>query len=359
VSRTLLTLLFVVVILPIPALAQQPEVLTEQEFQARLDAATRLNDEGGYDAALEAFRALLEVRPDDATVLCEMGNSYLAAGRASEAASAAGRGLDQKTANVAFCSNVLGSAYDAQGDLKRGEEVFRKAVKKAPDVALLRFNFGVNLAKQGRTADAIEQYEANLALRPGHASGWRTLGLAWQAMGERVKAFVAFARFLTLEPDSPRSSTSAKSLREILFEGVTDQGADPTTGKKQINIVLSPLKKGKDASDAQAVSLSIVAANRYTDEWKDKTDNQFFANAFETTLSILEELSASDNKEDPFWRERVMPYFRAARAAGHLEAMAWDIRRALKDPEIDQWIVDHADSVAKFRDWSKSWTHAP
>lgn len=329
--------------------------LSDQDFQARLDEATQLHDEGRFDAALAAFDALLQARPDDSTVLCEMGNTYLAAQRPKDAVRVSARGLEQKSANVAFCSTVLGSAYDSQGELQAAERVFQRAVKNAPDNAMLRFNFGVNLSKQGRNADAVKQYERALLLRPEHASSWRALGLAWQSAGERGRAFAAFSRFLTLEPDSPRSADAAKSLHDLLFQGVTDEGPDPETGQGRINISLAPPKKRNDPAGAHAMALGVVAASRYTEDWKDKTDNQFFAHAFETTLSILEELGASDRKEDAFWREQVLAYFREARGAGHLEAMAWSIRRSLTDPEIDHWIEEHAEQTAKFREWSNGW----
>ena len=53
------------------------------------------------------------------------------------------------------------------------------------------------------------------------------------------------------------------------------------------------------------------------------------------------------------------PEFQERLAAGHLEAMAWDIRRSLEDPGTDQWIVDHADEVARFRAWLKGRTPPP
>jgi hypothetical protein len=164
-----------------------------------------------------------------------------------------------------------------------------------------------------------------------------------------------FARFLTLEPESPRSADVAKTLPALLFQGVTDEGADPVTGKKNININLVLPKEGKDVAGAHSVGLSLVAASRYTEEWEKKTDNEFFAYAFESVISILEEAGASDKKEEPFWRDRVLPYFREARAAGYLQVMAWDIRRSLHDPEIDRWIGDHPDEVTRFREWSKGW----
>jgi hypothetical protein len=112
------------------------------------------------------------------------------------------------------------------------------------------------------------------------------------------------------------------------------------------------------AAGGQALLLSRVAASRYT-AYRDQTDNEFFANAFGVILEMLERPDASDKDQDAFWRDHVLPYFREADAEGHLEAMAWEIRRSLNDPEIDRWTEDHAEQVAKFRDWSKGWRAVP
>lgn len=91
------------------------------------------------------------------------------------------------------------------------------------------------------------------------------------------------------------------------------------------------------------------------DEWRDKTDAQFFAHAFQQVLAILTELDESAEKKDLFWSVVALPYFREARGAGHLEAMAWSIRRSLKEPETLRWLTDHAEAVDKLQAWSGAW----
>ncbi len=59
--------------------------------------------------------------------------------------------------------------------------------------------------------------------------------------------------------------------------------------------------------------------------------------------------------KDPFWSVAALPYFREARAAGHLEAMAYSIRRSLREPETLRWLADHAEAVDKFHAWSGAW----
>jgi len=339
--------------------AAEPAPIADEEYKARFDAAIGLHDRGQYEAAIGAFGDLLAAHPDSPTLLCELANSCMAAGKYDDAVLQAERGLEYPGVTRPFCANVLGSALDAKGDLKKGEKVFRKPIKESPDVALLHFNLGINQSQQERIPAAIEEYQVALRLNPRHAGGWRALAMAWQNTKVRPRAFAAFARFLTLEPTGARAEWAAKQLEVLFFQGVENKGIDPSTGKGNINITLD-IGNGKknEATDALSTGMSIVAASRWIEEWEDQSDSVFFAHAFESVMSIFEETDAADGKEAPFWRESVLPYFREARQAGHLEAMAWDIRRSQKDTEIAAWLEAHAEQVQGYRTWSSAWKPA-
>jgi len=327
------------------------------DYEARFDAAIALHDRGQYGAAISAFRDLLATRPDDPTLLCELANSLFASGRSDEAVQRAESGLAQPGANDAFCSNILGSALDARGDLKKGEKVFRKAIRKSPDVAILHFNLGVNQSLQKHPEEAIEEFQEAIRLKPSHASNWRALALAWQERRMRPRAFTAFARFLALEPVGTRAEGAARQLEALLFQGVENKGADPATGKESISITTdADAGEKSDAARGLDLSMSIVTAGRWLDEWKTRTDAEFFAHAFDAVLKIFEELDDSSGRKDGFWSAAVMPYFRDARAAEHIETMAWEVRRSRNDPEVMAWLEAHAAQVESYRAWAAAWT---
>ena len=268
--------------------AAGPAAIPDVEYRARFDAAVALHDRGQYEAAIGAFRDLLAARPDDATLLCELGNSCLAAGKFDDAVRYAGQGLDRPGANHAFCSVVLGSAWDGLNEVGKAEKVFRKGIKQSPDVAQLHFNLGVNLGLQNRIAEANKEFQETIRLKPEHASSWRALAIGWMQTGLRPQAFAAFARFLTLEPTGPRAQGAARQLWPLLFHGVENKGAD-ASGKQQINVTIDTDASKKDeATGALNTGMSIVAASRFVEEWEKHSDDEFFAHAFVTVMSIFE-----------------------------------------------------------------------
>ena len=335
-----------------PAEARSAE---SPEDRARFDAAIALHDRGEYDAAVAAFRDLLATRPDDPKLLCEMANSLTAAGKTAEAIAPAERAVAQAGAHRPFCSMVLGVALDAQGDFKRGEKVFRKAIKQSPDAPMLHFNFGVNQSLQKRPEAAIGEFQEAIRLKPSHASSWRALAMTYQGQRMRPQAFTAFSRFLSLEPSGPRAAAAAPQLEALLFEGIEHKGTDPATGQDSINISIPADSLKKDEAGALDLSMSMVAANRFIEEWKDRSDAEFFAHAFETVLAIFGEMGNSGGRKSEFWNASVMPYFRDARAAGHLTTLAYEVRRSSQDGEVAAWLEAHAAEVEAYRGWSAAW----
>jgi len=337
-----------------------PSRAADATFEDRLREAIRLHDAGDYDGAIALYRDLLKESPENSRVLYEIAYSSLQAGRFDDATDYAERALKAHSDFDNQTYQVLGSAHDGRGDFKAGEKVLRRGLKKFPQDYLLHFNLGVNLAKQKRMDDAIPEFEEGLVLKPDHASGWRGLGFACEGLGQRGYAFVAFARFLTLEPESSRSREAAPKLWSLLFQGVKSKETAGSGSKGDVDITLPAPGKGggNDAAMNQSVGLSILAATRFIDEWKDKSDAAFFAHAFDEVLSILSETGDNAKTKDQFWRSRAFPYFNDARGAGHLEAMAYDLRRTLGDDETRKWLEEHRNAVDRFRDWSKSWKPA-
>jgi tetratricopeptide (TPR) repeat protein len=355
----------VLVVLVILTLAPGPILAAEskkqdpaRDFDQRFAEGVRLHDAGQYDAAIAVYRDLLKDYPKNPRVLYEVAFSSLSGGKPKDAVDYAARCLKQRSKYDSECHQIMGNAYDDLGEHTKGEKAFRDGLREVPRARLLHFNLGVNLMNQKKTADGIAEFQAGLQEEPEHPGSWRALGVALQMAGQRARSFVAFARFLTLEPDSQRSPAAASGLWNLLFEGVKSTPKEEGGKPGDVSITIPPPKEGDDPATAERLVISMVAASRYLDEWKDKSDAQFFAHALEEVLAILTELDDSAKTKDPFWSVVALPYYRNAREAGHLEAMAYSVRRSLKDPDTLRWLADHAEAVDHYRAWSEAWKPA-
>jgi Tfp pilus assembly protein PilF len=117
---------------------------------------------GRFSEAERLYRKILEVTPDDASTLNNLG--------------------------------LL-----ARGD--EGLGLFRRAIELRPDYADAPVNLAVRLYAEGRLADALVAYERAIALNPGRSDLQFCLGSILVALGRPEEAIVPLERAIAQKPD--------------------------------------------------------------------------------------------------------------------------------------------------------------
>ena len=92
----------------------------------------------------------------------------------------------------------LGRLLHETGQLARAEAIYRNALVVCGSDAMLLFNFGVLLDDMKRPNEAIDAYEAAVALDPRFADGHYNLALLCEAQGRRKEAIRHMARYRAL-----------------------------------------------------------------------------------------------------------------------------------------------------------------
>lgn len=92
-------------------------------------------------------------------------------------------------ANLGFC-------YELSGDVKSAESAYQKGIAKDPKNQPCRVNYGLMLARQDRTSDAVTHLRA--VLTPAEVS--YNLGSVYEQRGRREQAKVEYSRALKLDP---------------------------------------------------------------------------------------------------------------------------------------------------------------
>jgi len=78
--------------------------------------------------------------------------------------------------------------------------LWRHAVRATPECMVCQVNLGYELLNTSAPEAALSQFERALALHPGRAATYRSLGLALEALGRRDEAISAYRKGLTLDP---------------------------------------------------------------------------------------------------------------------------------------------------------------
>lgn len=160
----------------------------EEEEQTSLE----LLEEGSYQAAAESFAAEIEAGDDTE------GNY-----------------------------RYLGIAYMGAGDYESAAAAFETALEKAGIVPSdmeydINYYLGSCYYKLGRYEDALEVYDAIVALRPSEADAWQLRGTVRLKLGDEEGMLSDYVQALDLEPDN---YDRLISIYEIMEEnGYADEG---------------------------------------------------------------------------------------------------------------------------------------
>jgi tetratricopeptide (TPR) repeat protein len=115
--------------------------------------------------------------------------------------------LECTTGNaVAHCN--LGIALVDRGEIEKGIEHYREALRIDPNSVLAHNDLGEALQRLGRDDLAIGQFEAVLQLAPNHADALYNLGESLRRQGKLAEAVVQFTKSLILDPDRADAHTN-------------------------------------------------------------------------------------------------------------------------------------------------------
>lgn len=155
----------------------------EAEIQNRLGEA--LDRMGALDAAIDAFRRALAVKPDFRKASSNLILTLVKAGRGPEAASRA-RAIVAADPDDPDAHFTLGLAL-AEQDVTEAIAVFRRVLDLAPRHALARYNLAQVLKRADRAADAIDELRKAIAIEP-RAEAYYTLGVIHWQQGDLERA---------------------------------------------------------------------------------------------------------------------------------------------------------------------------
>ena len=133
---------------------------------AHINLGKLLNRRGDKAGAVTHYEAALRLNPKNAVAHFNLGNALLA----SNPQAAAGHYAEAVRTRPEFAEARLGLALELAKSGRTAEALghFAEAVRLRPELAEARFNYGVALAKSGRFEEAARQFGETLRLQPNH-----------------------------------------------------------------------------------------------------------------------------------------------------------------------------------------------
>ena len=110
----------------------------------------------------------------------------------------------------------LGTIYYNQRQYLQAEEVYRRATIADPHYALAFFDLGNALDELQRLMDAIEAYRTAIRLAPKYADAHYNLALAYERIGEHRRALPHWMTYARLDPTGPWSNHARGQARRLI-----------------------------------------------------------------------------------------------------------------------------------------------
>lgn len=152
------------------------------EVQGMFLRAVQMEEEPqSLSEAMSLYRAILEIRPQHAPALIN-----------------------------------LGTIFYNQRDYAEAERLYRSATSADPEYALAFFDLGNVLDETQHLTDAIAAYQKAVTLVPRYADAHYNLALAYERQGHRRKALRHWLTYVRLDPVGPWSAHARGQARKIL-----------------------------------------------------------------------------------------------------------------------------------------------
>jgi Flp pilus assembly protein TadD len=185
--------------------------VTENNCTASVDLGSWLLKNGQTPAALERYRAALQMSPDDPLVLYDAANAFAGLGNLGEAIKNYRRALQFAPGRPNILNN-LGCALMGQNRLPEAITNFEAALKAQPDFVFAHNSLGTALFKQGRFDEAAQHFFTAAKLAPENPQFAANLGDALVRLGKPAAAADCYRQALQLEPGNQEILSKLNAL---------------------------------------------------------------------------------------------------------------------------------------------------
>jgi hypothetical protein len=293
----------------------------------------------------------LERDPETLEALYEMAFSYYAKRDLRKTLEIAQKGVTSKNRFRPAFFTLIGNAQDELGNTPAAISAYEAGIRENPAYPLLHFNLGVAYYGQKDWKKARAAFERAVSLRPDHSSGHFYLAKTYEKEAFKVPAFLAYVRFLTLEPTGPRSRAAVESLGKLFNLGYAKEAK---TGN--VTLTLNTVDK-KEEGDFEASELGMLmsqAAGGLDENGKKLGEPAATIKKLSDAIAITVETTKESSQG--FAASYYLPYFHALHKSNRSEAACYFVLQSSDVPGVKEWLEKNKTSVDNFLAWSMAFT---
>lgn len=186
-----------------------------QNISLRMQLAASYAGYGIYDLALDEYRKIQALSPDNPHVYEAMGRLWRRWGAPGAAVADLQKAIALKP-DFADAYNSLGMVFDGMGDYAQAENAYRAAIRIDPNLDYVHNNLCYNFILQKKLQKALDQCDLALQLNPFSSTALNNRGFILAMTGEYEKALDAFTR--ATDPAGAHNNLGLIYLEKKMFD---------------------------------------------------------------------------------------------------------------------------------------------
>ena len=312
-----------------------------------------LFDQGKFDDALVRYEQILKANPDSTAAMYETAYTYEQKHEYQKAIDFAARGTQYSSPQLPQFYMLIGNVLDETGQSQRAIDVYRKGIAlNTSNAGTLYLNMGVTYEIGMRdVATAKATFKQGALVDPNFAGIHFQLANIYGAQGFKTPVFLAFTRFLVLEPNTARSQAGYNGWRSMLDNRPTPAPPkghpleDYVRSSQQTNEGdLSPLDAALVTSKATALAAAIGG----------KSQIQILIDQVDSLFGTYATIDPGKDKDTFLWKYYI-PYVVEMKQKGFVEPFAYFVSQRTNLPGVREWLTANPDRVNAFLQWSRAY----
>jgi Tfp pilus assembly protein PilF len=187
-----------------------PAAVNPGMVAAHLDLGEALSDLGRVDEAIDEYKWVLAHDPQNEDALNNYGVSLAMKGQLAEAEDRIAAAIRLKPTDASAQAN-LGNVHSLMGRIDQAIEDYRRSLALKP-AAETHFDLGTAFLQKHNLAEAAEQYESALKLRPVDPEAHARLGFVFAQLGRRNEAIAQLEAAIQQKPDFAQAQELLKAV---------------------------------------------------------------------------------------------------------------------------------------------------
>lgn len=312
--------------------------LTAKEY---IKQGVVLHDSGKYKEAIESYEKALVVEKNNQDAIYEIALSNVSLRNYEEAIKNADILIKLKKDFVGKGYHLKGMSLDYLGKPQEAMDVFKKGIKTNPDYTTLYYSLAITSYRIEDVKTAEKALQDGLSRNPFHSKSHYMLAILNE--NKRSKSLLALYNYLLLEPEGKTANAVYNLILSLHKIGVTEKD------DKTINVNINP--NDENGFSTAEMSLSIMEAASYTDEYKSKSDFEKLSENTKSFFMILGELKEKDNLKGFWWDFYVGFFSDLAKNNDLYETFTYYISQDINSTVVETWLRKNPDRVEKLQDW--------